>query len=387
MNMKKIILTGLAGVFAATGAFAQPTIQPAKFVLNGDVSKLEPPLEWVFINYTANGQRIYDSAKVVAGKYSFTGNVAEPVQAGLNAKYHQFPGTGVFNRKRDFAILFLQPGTISVSSADSFANITVTGSKADIEYRKLKELQKPYDEKLDKLYTQYAEARKNKDAAALKTLEKTIDSTDGDANERVYGVYIKKNPNSPLALYALQNWAGYDIDPVKIEPVFNSLPAATRNSLSGKAMQDKIAIAKKTSVGQLALDFTQNDTSGTPVTLSSLRGKYLLVDFWASWCGPCRAENPNVVKAYEQYKDKGFNILSVSLDQPNAKEKWMKAIHDDKLTWTHVSDLLFWNNAVAKLYGIQAIPQNLLLDPQGKIIAKNLRGEDLTKKLSEVFTN
>ncbi|MBS1564580.1 MAG: TlpA family protein disulfide reductase, partial [Bacteroidetes bacterium] len=186
-------------------------------------------------------------------------------------------------------------------------------------------------------------------------------------------------------LYALQNWAGYSIDPNKVEPVFSKLPASTRNTPGGKAMQEKINIAKKTGIGQLAMDFTQNDTSGNPVTLSSLRGKYLLVDFWASWCGPCRAENPNVVKAYDKYKDKGFSILSVSLDRPGAKDKWIKAIHDDHLNWNHVSDLLFWDNAVAKLYGIQAIPQNLLLDPQGKIIGKNLRGEDLTKKLSEVI--
>jgi len=387
MNMKRIFLAGLAGVFTAAGAFAQTAAQPAKFVLNGDVSKLEPPLEWVFLNYVANGQRIYDSVKVIAGKYSFTGNISEPVQAGLNAKYRQFPGTGVFNRKRDYATFFLQPGTISVASADSFANITVTGSKADIEFRKLQAVEKPYNEKLDKLYTLYKEARMNKDEAAMKSLEKTIDSTDADANERVYASYVKKNPNSPLALYALQNWAGYDIDPAKIEPVFNSLPATARNSPSGKAMLDKITIAKKTGVGQLAMDFTQNDTSGNPVTLSSLRGKYLLVDFWASWCGPCRAENPNVVKAYEQFKDKGFSILSVSLDRPGAKDKWLKAIHDDGLHWSHVSDLLFWDNAVAKLYGIQAIPQNLLLDPKGKIVGKNLRGEDLTKKLSEVMAN
>jgi peroxiredoxin len=133
------------------------------------------------------------------------------------------------------------------------------------------------------------------------------------------------------------------------------------------------------------MNFTQNDTLGKPVSLASFKGKYVLVDFWASWCGPCRRENPNVVKTYNTYKDKGFQILSVSLDQPGAKDKWIKAIHDDNLTWTHVSDLQYWDNEVAKQYGIQAIPANFLLDPDGKIIAKNLRGEDLAAKLSTVL--
>ena len=150
-------------------------------------------------------------------------------------------------------------------------------------------------------------------------------------------------------------------------------------------MAEKIEIAKKLGIGKVAPDFTQNDTLGNPVTLSSLRGKYVLVDFWASWCGPCRRENPNVVKAFQKFKDKGFHIIGVSLDQSNAKDKWIKAIHDDQLTWTQVSDLQFWKNAVAVEYGIQAIPQNYLLDPEGKIIAKNLSGDDLDKKLEEVM--
>ena len=148
-----------------------------------------------------------------------------------------------------------------------------------------------------------------------------------------------------------------------------------------------VAVARKTGIGRPAIEFSQKDTSGNLISLSSFRGKYLLLDFWASWCGPCRAENPNVVNMYNQYEGKCFTVLGVSLDQPNGREKWIKAIHDDKLTWTHVSDLQFWNNAVAVQYGIQAIPQNLLIDPQGKIIGKNLRGEDLQKKLAEIFPN
>jgi peroxiredoxin len=188
-----------------------------------------------------------------------------------------------------------------------------------------------------------------------------------------------------LAVYALQQYVGWDINPDKAEPLFNSLAESNKSLPSAQLLWEGIDIAKKTGIGRIAMDFTQNDTLGKPVTLSSLRGKYLLVDFWASWCGPCRRENPNVVKAFNKYKDKGFHILGVSLDQPNAKDKWMKAIHDDGLTWTHVSDLKYWNNAAAVQYGIQAIPQNYLLDPQGKIVAKNLSGEDLDKKLGALL--
>ena len=133
------------------------------------------------------------------------------------------------------------------------------------------------------------------------------------------------------------------------------------------------------------MDFTQADTSGNLVSLSSFRGKYVLVDFWASWCGPCRNENPNVVENFNQFQNKNFTVLGVSLDRPGQKDKWLEAIHHDGLTWTHISDLQFWNNAVAKLYHISSIPQNLLVDPQGKIIGKNLRGPDLKAKLCEIF--
>jgi peroxiredoxin len=206
-----------------------------------------------------------------------------------------------------------------------------------------------------------------------------------DKKENLFYPYLKEHPESPIALYVLNLYAGYDIDVKKVEPIFESLAERSRQLPSGIAFKERIEIAKKTGVGVYAMNFTQNDTLGNAVSLASFKGKYVLLDFWASWCGPCRVENPNVVKAFNKYRNKGFTILSVSLDQPGKKQAWLDAIHKDGLAWTHVSDLKYWDNVVAKQYGIRAIPQNFLLDPSGKIIAKNLRGEELNQKLDELF--
>jgi peroxiredoxin len=281
--------------------------------------------------------------------------------------------------------VFAGSGKVQLISVDSFSNVKVKGSSIHQEYAKMDAQLKEQDKISKPYFDKYTAARLKKDNALMEKIEKSIDSLDEIKKEAVYGTIVRNNPSSPLALYALKTYAGWDIDADKLEPLFSSLPEATRNYPSAIAFKEQLETAKKTGIGRMAPEFTQNDTLDQPVSLSSLRGKYLLIDFWASWCGPCRQENPNVVKVFNQFKDRGFHVLGVSLDRQGQKDKWMKAIHDDQLTWTHVSDLQFWDNAVSKQYGIRAIPQNLLLDPSGKIIAKNLRGEDLVNKMAEIF--
>lgn len=357
------------------------------FRLTGKVKNLAYAPEWVYLQYKTNGEWKTDSVKVTGGKYSFSGSVEEPVQGRLRVKYgpDQAGNKVPVVSARDIRFIFLAPGKIKVISVDSFSNIQVKGSAAHTEYMKLVKAQESFNERTKPLYAKYDEFRKANDKTGMEKVEKEIDAIDDEERESVYGDYVKKNPASPIAVWALQQYAGWEINPEKADPLFASLSESNKRLPSALLLREDIDIARKTGIGRIAMDFTQNDTSGNPVMLSSLRGKYLLIDFWASWCGPCRAENPNVVKVYQKYRDRNFHIIGVSLDRPGQKEKWMKAIHDDKLEWTHVSDLKFWDNEVAKQYGIKAIPQNLLLDPEGKIIAKNLRGEELESKLGETM--
>jgi peroxiredoxin len=236
---------------------------------------------------------------------------------------------------------------------------------------------------IDAEYMAAPDAKKN-DTTFFDGLKHKMNKADQLRDSLKY-VYIRQNPDSYFSLEALTELAGENVDVYKIEPLFKGLSAKVRNTKAGTDVAKLLYDIGATSIGAMAPDFTQSDVNDKPVKLSDFRGKYVLLDFWASWCGPCRAENPNVMKAFNKYKEKNLTVLGVSLDQPGKKAAWLAAIKADGLPWTQVSDLQFWNNAAAKQYNIRAIPQNFLIDPTGKIVAKNLRGEALEKKLEELL--
>jgi peroxiredoxin len=336
------------------------------FVIKGNVSGLADGK--VQIVAMSEDHAVIASDSVKNGVFTLKGAVTEP-----NLYY-----LVLSSEQPQYIYLENSPITITGSKAD-IKNIKIEGSRSHADFV---EFNKIFNPLIAELNGYAALIQKEENEKKKEDLFKQYDSVVTKVNTEV-GNFVAAKRSSFVSAFLLSVSAQVLGDPVAMEQRFNMLSEEIRNSEIGKSIASNIAYFKVGAVGTDELDFTQNDVDGKPVSLSSFKGKYVLLDFWASWCKPCRMENPNVVKAYNKFKDKNFTILSVSLDQ--SKDAWVKAIQADRLTWNHVSDLQQWNNTVAQLYHIQSIPGNFLIDPSGKIIARDLRGEDLEKKLCEVL--
>jgi peroxiredoxin len=278
---------------------------------------------------------------------------------------------------------YLENSEIAITGTlDSLFNASITGSATNDEYVEFVESNKPLSERYSQTYTEYQAASQAGDLATVAELEKQAEAIQTDMTE-LQKNFVRNNPSSYVAPSIL-NSLSYELGAEEIESFVSAMDTNVAKTPIIENLKSRVAVMKTVSIGQKAPDFIMSDVNGNPVELSSKFGtKLLLVDFWAAWCSPCRKENPNVVKVYKEFNKKGFDVYGVSLDQE--KEAWVKAIADDNLTWTHVSDLQYWSNAAAKLYAVNSIPANFLLDESGTIIARNLRGEDLYAKVNELL--
>lgn len=361
--------------------------QTAKFTITGKIGTLDKPAK-VYLDYMDDGKGNEDSVDVVNGTFKITGDVNGIASARMSLE-HLGKGKphSIYAPNADVMYFYFDKAGMLIESKDSLSNAKVTGSKIydeHIAYNKaiggsIMELTKMYQSEYNN-----ASPEDKKDNAFMEALNAKQQGLRNKRAEKQLE-FAKANPNSYFALVALSEFGGSKKDIPTIVPLFNALKKELKATDTGKELAQRIKAASITSVGDAAPEFTQNNLNDKPVSLADLKGKVVLLDFWASWCTPCRAENPNMLKQYKLYKDKGFEILSVSLD--NVKKNWQQAVTQDGMTWMHVSDLKGWNNAVGRLYGVRAVPTCYLIGRDGKIIATDVRGESLNTKLAEIFNN
>ena len=365
-----------AGIFFSGVLLALPLFSSAQgaaasasqFTITGNVKGLAEN-SVVFVTDVSNPGDTLAETVVKGGQFVLSGHVSEPNLFEVN-----------FGDAKKKAPLFMGNDKMSMAgSVDDIKGMKTTGSPSNDDFMEFQGFFNPYFARINAVIglANSPEGAKSKDSL-FRVYKKLADTVQTALDQ-----FIQKKHSSYVAPFVLVVLNQLSDDVVAQERRLHSLSPEVQKGYYAQYLQKQLDEAKIGAIGTEAIDFVQNDTAGHAVSLSSFKGKYVLVDFWASWCGPCRMENPNVVSTYKKFKGKNFTVLGVSLDK--SKEPWIKAIKDDGLAWTQVSDLKYWYNDAAAKYHIQSIPQNLLIDPSGKIIGRNLRGPDLQSKLCELL--
>lgn len=350
--------------------------QGKRFTLNVKLDKV-PATAMAYLVYTPNEERKIDSVKLVNGMFSFKGDIEQVISGYLLLSPE---GDGMRGKNYSSLQLYLEPGNIQVNGLVSLTGARVKAGQVNADNDLVNLQLKPIIEKERKLRSAFQTALNGE----KEEIERQLAACEAQ-RKQIYQDFITANPDHLMSFFALKAKAGAVAKAEELEPYFNKLSPQIRNSKPGLAYAVYLTGLKAVAMGAAAPEFVMPDTSGKRVSLKEYRGKYVLIDFWASWCKPCREENPNLFKAYQAYKDKGLVIIGVSLDYPGGRKAWTEAIKKDQMEWVQVSELQGWSGKTGKAYFIKAIPQNFLLDPDGKIVAKDLRGEVLQEKLKEIY--
>ena len=385
MKRRLVVMIVLATAIASCG---KKSTGKAGFSISGTINN--SPVKMVYLEeipMTTMQPVLVDSSVVDAkGNYSLKAKAAEASVYNIRLEGSAYPLAGVINDAEKITV----DATFNKENNQFAEKYEIKGSPAS---QQMKDFMAGVNDKLQFIFTNdklldSLEKDGAKDSLLTSVRNQSLQAAFDIKAQLDTTVSNSKNP--ALTMIVLGYYQSMSGNPAfRLEPLTKDDVREIVNNTAEKFPNHKGIAAIKQSlegwIGKAAPEISLPDPDGKEVKLSSFKGKYVLVDFWASWCGPCRAENPNVVNAFNKFKDKNFDILGVSLDRPGEKDKWLKAVKDDKLTWTHVSDLQYWNSAVVPLYKIEGIPYNVLVDPAGKIIAENLRGESLDKKLSELL--